>query len=76
MSEFTRITQNATVMRGKPCIRGMRVTVEEIVSQIDAGLTVNQLLADYHELERDDILEALRFAAWLAQGREAALADS
>jgi uncharacterized protein (DUF433 family) len=62
MSEFVRITQSATVMHGKPCIRGMRVTVEEIVAQIDAGLVINQLLADYPDLERDDIIEALRYA--------------
>jgi uncharacterized protein (DUF433 family) len=74
--EFTRITQNAAVMGGKPCIRGMRVTVGMIVAQIGAGLTIDQLLADYPYLERDDILEALRYAAWRAQEREIALADS
>jgi uncharacterized protein (DUF433 family) len=76
MGEFTRITQNAAVMGGKPCIRGMRVTVGMIVAQIGAGLTIDQLLADYPYLNRDDVLEALRYAAWRAQGREVALADS
>jgi uncharacterized protein (DUF433 family) len=73
---FTRITQNPAVMGGKPCIRRMRVTVGMIVGQIGAGLTIDQLLADYPYLERDDILEALRYAAWRAQEREVALADS
>ena len=63
MSEFSRITQNPTVMGGKPCIRGMRVTVGMIVTQIGAGSTIDQLLADYPYLERDDILEALRYDA-------------
>ena len=76
MSNFTRITQNSAVMGGKPCIRGLRVTVGMIVGQIGAGLTVDQLLADYPYLERDDILEALRYAAWRAQEREIELIDA
>ncbi len=76
MSEFTRITQNPAVMGGKPCIRGMRVTVGMIVAQIGAGLTIDQLLAEYPYLEREDVLEALRYAAWRAQEREVILADS
>jgi uncharacterized protein (DUF433 family) len=76
MDTLTRITQNPTVMGGKPCIRGMRVTVGMIVGQIGAGLTIDQVLADYPYLERDDILEALRYAAWRAQEREIVLADT
>jgi uncharacterized protein (DUF433 family) len=74
--EFTRITQNSALMGGKPCVRGMRVTVGMIVAQIGAGLTIDQLLADYPYLDRDDVLEALRYAAWRAQEREIGLADS
>ena len=74
MSNFTRITQNPAVMGGKPCIRGMRVTVGMIVGQIGAGLSIDQLLADYPYLERADVLEALRYAAWRAQEREIDLA--
>jgi uncharacterized protein (DUF433 family) len=70
MSDFTRITQNPEVMGGKPCIRGLRVTVGMIVAQIGAGRTVDQLLAEYPYLEREDVLEALRYAAWRAQERE------
>jgi uncharacterized protein (DUF433 family) len=73
MSDFSRITQNPEVMGGKPCIRGMRVTVGMIVGQIGAGRSVDELLGDYPYLEREDILEALRYAAWRSQEREIAL---
>ena len=73
MSDFNRITQKPDVMGGKPCIRGMRVTVGMLVGQIGAGRSVEDLLADYPYLERDDILEALRYAAWRTQEREIAL---
>jgi uncharacterized protein (DUF433 family) len=76
MSDFRRITQNPEVMGGKPCIRGMRVTVGMIVGQIGAGREIEDLLADYPYLERDDILEALRYAAWRTQEREIALTSS
>jgi uncharacterized protein (DUF433 family) len=76
MSNFARITQNPTVMGGKPCIRGLRVTVGMIVGQIGAGRTVDELLAEYPYLEREDILEALRYAAWRAQEREIDLANA
>jgi uncharacterized protein (DUF433 family) len=75
MREFPRITQNPNVMGGKPCIRGLRVTVGMIVGQIGGGRTVNELLGDYPYLERADVLEALRYAAWRAQEREVTLAD-
>ena len=74
MSDFTRITQNPAVMGGKPCIRGQRVTVGMIVGQIGAGRSIDDLLADYPYLEREDVLEALRYAAWRAQEREIDLA--
>jgi uncharacterized protein (DUF433 family) len=76
MSDFSRITQNPAVMGGKACIRGLRVTVGMIVGQIGAGRTVDELLADYPYLERDDILEALRYAAWRAEEREIDLAKT
>jgi uncharacterized protein (DUF433 family) len=75
MSNFVRISQNPGVMGGKPCIRGLRVTVGMIVGQIGAGRTVDDLLAEYPYLEREDILEALRYAAWRMQEREVELAD-
>jgi len=74
MHNLTRITFNPEVMGGKPCIRGMRVTVGTIVGLIASGLTVDQVLADYPYLEREDILEALAYAAWRAEEREVPLA--
>jgi uncharacterized protein (DUF433 family) len=76
MSSFTRITQNPAVMGGKPCIRGQRVTVGMIVGQIAAGVSIDELLADYPYLERQDVLEALRYAAWRAQEREIRLTEA
>ena len=70
MRDFDRITLRPGVMGGKACIRSMRVTVGMIVGQIGSGRSIDQLLADYPYLEREDILQALRYAAWLAEGRE------
>ena len=75
MQELRRITINPEVMGGKPCIRGMRVTVGMIVESIAAGRSVAELLADFPYLEEPDIREALSFAASLAQGREVQLAS-
>jgi uncharacterized protein (DUF433 family) len=73
MAQLDRITQNPMVMGGKPCIRGMRVTVGMIVGQIGAGRTIEDVLKDYPYLEREDVLQALRYAAWLAEEREVTL---
>jgi uncharacterized protein (DUF433 family) len=74
MTHLDRINQNPQVMGGKACIRGLRVTVGMIVGQIGAGRTIDELLADYPYLEREDILQALRYAAWRAEEREIAFA--
>jgi uncharacterized protein (DUF433 family) len=71
-----RITRNPAVMGGKACIRGMRVTVSMIVGQIGAGHSIDELLASYPYLEREDILQALRYAAWVAEDREVVLATA
>jgi len=76
VTELDRITQNPLVMGGKACIRGMRVTVGMIVGQIGAGHSIEQLLADYQYLEREDILQALRYAAWRMEEREIELAQA
>jgi uncharacterized protein (DUF433 family) len=69
---FDRITRNPAVMGGKPCIRNMRVTVGMIVSQIGAGHTIDEMLVYYPYLEREDVLQALRYAAWRSEEREIA----
>ena len=70
MSEFPRITRNSKVMGGKPCIRGMRITVGMIVGQLGDGATIEEMLDDFPLLEREDILEAMRYAAWLSSHLE------
>lgn len=75
MGQFDRITQHPDVMGGKACIRGMRVTVGMIVNQIGSGHSIEDVLADYPYLERDDILQALRYAAWRSEDREVMLTN-
>ena len=60
-------------MGGKACICGMRVTVGMIVGQIGAGRSIEEILADYPYLDREDVLQALRYAAWRAEDREITL---
>ena len=74
MERLERITQDPGVMGGRACIRGMRVTVGMIVGQIGAGHTVDEILADFPYLEREDVMQALRYAAWRAKEREVVLA--
>lgn len=74
MQALDRITQNPAVMGGKACIRGMRVTVGMLVGQIGSGMSVDDVLSDFPYLEREDILQALRYAAWRAEERELDLA--
>lgn len=76
MAQLDRITQQPEVMGGKACIRGMRVTVGMILSQIGAGHTVEEVLVDYPYLEREDIMQAIRYAAWRAEEREVKLANA
>lgn len=73
MGQLDRITQQPDLMGGKACIRGMRVTVGMVVGQIGAGHSVDEILADYPYLEREDIMQALRYAAWRAEEREVML---
>ena len=74
METLDRISVDPAVMGGKACIRGLRVTVGMIVGQIGAGRGIDELLVDYPYLEREDIMQALRYAAWRAEEREVALA--
>lgn len=76
MNTLDRITQQPDVMGGKACVRGMRVTVGMIVTQIGAGQTIDEILADYPYLEREDIMQALKYAAWRAEEREVKLGSA
>lgn len=76
MGQLDRITQQSDVMGGKACIRGMRVTVGMVVGQIGAGQTIDEVLHDFPYLEREDIMQALRYAAWRADEREVILVNA
>ena len=58
-----RITMDPTICHGKPTIRGLRYPVEMILDLLSSGMTTEEILADYEDLEREDILAALAFAA-------------
>ena len=62
-----RITMNPEICHGKPTIRGLRYTVEFILELLSSGMAVDEILADYGDLEREDILAALDFARRLSQ---------
>lgn len=61
--KFTRITIDPEKMRGVPCIRGLRIPVATVVGLVASGRTAEQILEDYPDLQREDITEALRYAA-------------
>lgn len=62
-----RITIDPDICHGKPCVRGLRYPVEQILELLSGGATIEDLLRDYEDLERNDILAALAFAARLAR---------
>jgi uncharacterized protein (DUF433 family) len=73
MKQLSRITFDPEVMGGKPCIRGLRVTVGMIVGLMAAGRTPEEILAAYPYLESSDIYEALTYAAWRVEEIEVPL---
>ncbi len=74
MSPSERITIKADVCHGKPTIRGLRYPVEMILELLSAGMTPDEILSDYQDLEREDIFAVLAFAARLAQIKRVELA--
>ncbi len=67
---FIRITVDPLKMGGVPCIRGLRMPVATIVGMVAEGMTVEEILAAYPDLETEDVREALRFAAEAVRERE------
>jgi len=67
MNQIERITIDAEICHGKPTIRGLRYPVEMILELLSSGMTTDEILADYEDLEREDILAALSFAMRLSQ---------
>jgi uncharacterized protein (DUF433 family) len=68
--KFTRITVNPVQMGGVPCIRGLRIPVATVVDMVADGMSENEILRGYPDLEQEDIREALRFAAESVRERE------
>ena len=73
MVEFTRITHDPNTMGGRPCIRGLRVTVGSLVGMVAAGRSVDEILRLYPYLVAEDIREALAYAAWRVEEIEVPL---
>jgi len=71
--QLTRITFDPQVMGGKPCIRGLRVTVGTIVGLVASGHSTTEILQAYPYLEEEDVRQALAYAAWRAEEIEAPL---
>lgn len=71
---FERITFDPQVMGGKPCIRGLRVTVGMVVGLFAAGKTAGEVLGSFPYLEEEDIRQALAYAAWRTQEHDVAIA--
>ena len=61
-----RITIDPAICHGKPCIRGLRYPVENVLEWLASGMSIDDILADYKDLEREDIFATLSFAARLA----------
>jgi uncharacterized protein (DUF433 family) len=68
--KFTRVTVDPKQMGGMPCIRGLRIPVATVVAMVADGVSTQEILAAYPDLERDDIAEALRYAAEAVRERE------
>jgi uncharacterized protein (DUF433 family) len=62
-----RITISPDMCHGKPCVRGLRYPVESLLELLSAGMTTEEILRDYEDLERDDVLAALEFATRVTQ---------
>jgi uncharacterized protein (DUF433 family) len=68
--KFTRITVNPHQMDGVPCVRGLRIPVATVVGMIADGMTEEEILGAFPDLEREDIREALQYAAEAVRERE------
>ena len=76
MDNLNRITHDPRVMGGKPCIRGLRVTVGTIVGLLASGYTQKEILDQYPYIEPEDIKAALTYAAWRSEEVEVPLSSS
>jgi uncharacterized protein (DUF433 family) len=67
MLGFERITFDANILGGKACIRGLRISVALIINLVSNGMTVSDIVAEYPDLQPEDIQAALRYAAWITE---------
>jgi len=75
MQKLDRITFEPGKMGGKPCIRGMRITVGTVVGLVAAGHSIDEILNEYPYLENEDVMQSLAYAAWRAEELEFPLDD-
>lgn len=73
---FKRITIDPGQCFGKPCIRGMRMPVASLLSYLSSGMSVDEILAQWPELQREDVAEALAYAAWTMEERIIPLSET
>lgn len=71
---FKRIQVDPGVCEGKPTIRGMRITVDFVLKLLADGYTTDEVVREYPELKKEDVLEAVRYGAWLASERTLSIA--
>jgi len=76
MKNLTRITLDPNVMGGKPCIRGLRMTVGTVIGLLASGLSADEVIKMYPYLETEDLMEALSYAAWRSEEIEVPLASA
>ncbi|MBW8334273.1 MAG: DUF433 domain-containing protein [Prolixibacteraceae bacterium] len=69
MNQLSRITINKEICHGKPCVRGMRWPVEVIIDMLGSGMTIDEIIEDHPELEKEDVLACLNFAKLYLAGR-------
>jgi uncharacterized protein (DUF433 family) len=67
MEKFDRITIDPKVFGGKPCIRGLRFPVSKVMDLLASGMSQEEILSDYPYLEKEDIVQAIKYAAWILQ---------
>jgi uncharacterized protein (DUF433 family) len=76
VKSFDRLTHDPAVMGGRPCIRGMRITVDVAAAEVEAGRTIDEIPDDYPYLECKDIIQAQKFTAWLDSASEREIPDA
>jgi uncharacterized protein (DUF433 family) len=67
MLGFDRITFDPNILGGKACIRGMRISVSLVVNLVANGMSAPDIVAEYPDLEEEDVAQALRYAAWMCE---------